>query len=411
MTVLGACSSSDEEGGPDGGSLFVSEAGLLSVDSTDPVRVFGPVGGPFTPAETVLELSNVGGLELDWTAESSEAWLVVSSGAGSLAAADTFDLSVTVNQTLAATFPESERLARVTISQVDDEETEFVIGFTLDVGESWSVEDQSTFYTSGPVGGPFNPASRTYTVTNNFHTMLSWGVLSSAAWVTTNTNGGMLAPGDSAEVVASINQGSAASLESGVHDAALTFSADLDTDSIVRTVRLTANAPSGDLEAVITTPGNTMKIAPFSTMFSGLDSVEDGEEIVRWLWDFGDDNSSDARTDEGMLVGHRFDTADTYTVTLTVIDAAGASDSVTTQVVVVPFGGMTFYVSESTGSDSNIGNTPSAPFKTLEYAVDNMGGFQGNPNRLLLMRGDTWTESSSLSTKAPSIIGAYGSGA
>ncbi len=411
LAVLAACSGSEDPAGPDGDTLLVSEPGILSVDSTDPVTIGGPVAGPFAPAVTVLELANVGGLELDWIAECSDTWITLSSTEGSLLGGETFDLSITVNQSLAATYPESERVARVTLAQADDEESEIIIGFTLDVGESWSVEDQSIFYTSGPVGGPFSPSSRTYTVTNNFNTMLSWGVLSSAAWVTTNTNGGVLVPGDSAQVVASINQGSAAGLASGVNDSALTFSADLDPDSIVRTVRLTANAPDGDLEAAISMPGNTMRIAPFSTMFSGLDSIEDGEEIVRWLWDFGDDNSSDPRTDEGMLVGHRFDTPDTYTVTLTVIDASGASDAVTTEVVVVPFTGTTYYVSESGGDNSNNGLSTGAPFKTLEYAIDNMGGSQGAPNRLLLLRGDTWTQDSSLSTTGPSILGAYGSGA
>ena len=156
--------------------------------------------------------------------------------------------------------------------------------------------------------------------------------------------------------------------------------------------------------AAIYTPANTMKIAPYTALFSGLDSTE----IVRYDWNFHDSKSADASTDEGQLVAHRFDNGGTYTISLTVTDANGQTDSTTTQVTVEDFSGTTYYVSYSDGSDNNDGLSSSSAWKTLTYAFDNMGGSQNNPNKLLLKRGDTWTSSGHLSPPKPSILDAYG---
>ncbi|MFO7957039.1 MAG: tectonin domain-containing protein, partial [Candidatus Brocadiia bacterium] len=168
-------------------------------------------------------------------------------------------------------------------------------------------------------------------------------------------------------------------------------------------------APTADIYVA----PNTMKIAPYTALFSGVGSTSD-VDIVRWEWDFGDTGSADPVTDEGMLAAHRFDSADTYTVSLTVTDANGLTDSTSTQITVEPFGGTTYYVSSSDGNDGYDGLSPSTPWRTLEYAVANMGGSQNNPNRLLLKRGDYWLCDGggygNLHMFEPSILDAYGTG-
>ena len=71
--------------------------------------------------------------------------------------------------------------------------------------------------------------------------------------------------------------------------------------------------------------------------------------IVKWNWDFGDASSADPQTDEGMIVAHRFDTVGTFTVTLTVVDASGATAKTTTSITTTAYGGTDYYVSSSSG--------------------------------------------------------------
>ena len=60
-------------------------------------------------------------------------------------------------------------------------------------------------------------------------------------------------------------------------------------------------------------------------------STSPGNSIVSWAWDFGDSMMSDV--DKPI---HVYDTAGTFTATLTVVDAAGASNSMTVDVTVSP---------------------------------------------------------------------------
>jgi len=70
--------------------------------------------------------------------------------------------------------------------------------------------------------------------------------------------------------------------------------------------------------------------APFRVSFNAYDSQDPDGEIERCRWSFGDGNS-----DTGEFVSHTFRTVGTYTVTLTVWDDDGASDSDSVSVTVL----------------------------------------------------------------------------
>src|SRR3989344_6544729 len=66
----------------------------------------------------------------------------------------------------------------------------------------------------------------------------------------------------------------------------------------------------------------TSGLAPFTILFNAKNS---GTNIVRYEWNFNDSNSDYPPTDEGKIVGHRFDNPGSYNVQLTVYEENGSS--------------------------------------------------------------------------------------
>ena len=87
-----------------------------------------------------------------------------------------------------------------------------------------SVSPLTDWHASGLPGGPFSPASRTYTLTNSGLAAASWTASSSTNWLSLSPPAGSLAPGEAASVTASLVSASAALLPLGSHPASLVFS-------------------------------------------------------------------------------------------------------------------------------------------------------------------------------------------
>jgi hypothetical protein len=85
-----------------------------------------------------------------------------------------------------------------------------------------AVTPAAGFDSSGIGGGPFSPASATYTLTNIADTPLDWTAGANAAWVALSAAAGTLNPGASVEVVVSLNAGAEA-LPPQLHTATLSF--------------------------------------------------------------------------------------------------------------------------------------------------------------------------------------------
>ena len=110
-------------------------------------------------------------------------------------------------------------------------------------------------------------------------------------------------------------------------------------DNKTYTVTLTVTDDDGDTdEATDTVTIGTPNVAPeagfdyvatnLSVNFTDNSTDSDGT-IVSYLWDFGDGNTSNETNPT-----HEYATADTYTVTLTVTDDDGATDTETTEITV-----------------------------------------------------------------------------
>lgn len=111
--------------------------------------------------------------------------------------------------------------------------------------------------------------------------------------------------------------------------------------------------------------GNTPPVAAFTSACSGLTCTFDGSDssdaegpIAAYAWDFGDGTAG-----SGVQPTHTYAAASTYTVALTVTDAAGATNQVTHPVTVGSSTGVAFR-----GAAGFVGNT-TAPALTVPSTV------------------------------------------
>lgn len=92
----------------------------------------------------------------------------------------------------------------------------------FDLPDDLSVSPSAPFAAAGMIGGPFTPASTTYTLLNSGSSSISWTAAKTAAWITLSNTAGTLAPGASTTVTATLNA-SAAMLGTGAYTTSLTF--------------------------------------------------------------------------------------------------------------------------------------------------------------------------------------------
>jgi hypothetical protein len=376
---------------------------------SDPAQVdFG-----FGADPVAIEVWNWGGGDLDFSVTDQPAWLTVDPSTG--ASRSTLDRRTLQWSVDRAALAGGHYSGQVVLAPDPDQGTRTTtIGVSMDVpfaGGDLDVTPTVRFQASGVAGGPFAPASQDYTVTNRGDAAVDWTASATQVWLTVSPAGGTLAPGDVTTVTATIDQVQAATLPIGLHrgDVTIINTTNGNGDATCG-VDLAVDDPA--LQAVIYAPPNPTTIAPFTTLFSGIESSAGARPIVKWDWDFGDADPDNPATDEEMLVVHRFAAPGSYTVKLTVTDAVGSSNSTTIQVDVAAFTGRTFYVSSSLGNDANDGASSAAPFQTLAHAFAQMANQQAShPDRLLLRRGDTWVFDAEIDPPTPSLLDAYGSGA
>lgn len=168
----------------------------------------------------------------------------------------------------------------------------------------------------------------------------------------------------------------------------------------------------------------TNGVAPLSVYFdasgttSGVTAIPFHE--LGYRWDFGDPGSGAWATDgksknsaAGPQAGHVYHMPGVYTATLTVQDMAGGQ--ATRQMVIVVDDPAGVFPGTNTVCFSQDGNFDGAPagarlIITNRFAA--VAAYFSPRMRLLLRRGETWTNASvRLNSAGPGIIGAFGAGA
>ena len=106
------------------------------------------------------------------------------------------------------------------------------------------VTSSAGFSSSGRQGGPFSPASQTYTLQNTGGSSLNWTASRGGSWVTLSANSGTLAAGATTNVTVSIN-GNGNTLSVGSYSDTITFRNTTNGNgNTSRSVSLTVVAPT-----------------------------------------------------------------------------------------------------------------------------------------------------------------------
>jgi uncharacterized repeat protein (TIGR03803 family) len=195
-------------------------AALISAlaNSSDPLEISAPAfiasgspAGPFIPNVCTYTLQNTGSMaSLTWTVASNQAWTTLSATTGVLAPGASTGVDVSLNSQ-ANSLVAGSYTALLTFADLTTGGSQ-QRSMTLDVNgpaPALSVTPPTGYDPSGPVGGPFTPATSTYVVSNTGSAPLSWVASNSSSWLSISPTAGTIVAGGSAAVIASVTPAAA----------------------------------------------------------------------------------------------------------------------------------------------------------------------------------------------------------
>ena len=201
----------------------VTASGALGLLPAGGVVSSGPVGGPFSPATQSYTLTNSGTGTLSWTASATQGWVGLSATSGSLAAGASTTVTVSIaagaNALAAGSYSDTVTFANTSNGVGNTTRT---VGLTVIGSGALGLLPAGGVVSSGPVGGPFTPATQSYTLTNSGTGTLSWTASATQGWVGLSATSGSLAAGASTTVTVSI-KAAANALAAGSYSDTVTF--------------------------------------------------------------------------------------------------------------------------------------------------------------------------------------------
>jgi PKD repeat protein/endonuclease/exonuclease/phosphatase family metal-dependent hydrolase len=119
---------------------------------------------------------------------------------------------------------------------------DFLVPVALASGALLSVSPADGLTSVGPVAGPFNPTSQTYTIANAGDSNLTWGASIAASWLTLSSTSGTLAPNSNTTVTVSLNANANSLPAGGYLDTVIFTNTTNAAGSTTRPVSLTVNS-------------------------------------------------------------------------------------------------------------------------------------------------------------------------
>lgn len=136
------------------------------------------------------------------------------------------------------------------------------------------------FTATGLVGGPFSPASQTYSLTNIGGASFKWSLSNTSSWLTASATNGTLAPGKGTNVIISLTT-NADNLKAGIFATAVTFTN--VSSNTIESLQFTLQA----IEPLIITPGAGFTAyaaegGPFTTTSQTFTLTNSGATSLNW---------------------------------------------------------------------------------------------------------------------------------
>ncbi len=266
-------------------ALDVKEEGTLAVTPALDFTPLGPPGGPFAPPSQGYVLTNTGDTQIAWSASATQSWVSLSKTSGTLAAGAQETVTVSINAGATASFLDGVYNDTVSFTNLTNglgNDTRNVVLTLQSAPGTLSVDPNGDFDSVGPEGGPFAPASMTYTLSNTGGQTLAWTALSTALWATVSSPGGTLAPGGSTAVVVAVDQGFAATLPTGLYNGLVSFTnTTTGAGSTTRNVSLEVTSTSGG-GAPVLPPGPGWSGSTNEPPQVGSGPGDDAKVVARW---------------------------------------------------------------------------------------------------------------------------------
>jgi subtilase family serine protease len=179
--------------------------GTLEIVSNPQLTATGAVGGPFNPATSSITLINSGTAPLTWALANPNAvsWLKVTPAGGTLNALAGTNLIVSFT-TAAANLAPGNYSASFNFTDLTSSPVQTVT-FQLLVTPQVSVQPLAGFNASGTAGGPFTPATQSFTIANLSGSPVPWKIMKSIKWLTIKPSSGTVAAGSQAIFTLALN--------------------------------------------------------------------------------------------------------------------------------------------------------------------------------------------------------------
>jgi uncharacterized repeat protein (TIGR03803 family) len=210
--------------------------------------------------------------------------------------------------------------------------------YSIGVPEPLRITPGGDLLFSGPAGGPFTPATQSYTLTNKATAGLDWNLSKDAFWISASPSGGTLAAGGPDANVVVRPSLAATNLAPGSYLATLTFS-NL-TDGFVQTRRVQL--------AIVTTPAIISQPASLA-VFQGMNAtftVGTTSNALQYLqWQFDNGSGQTNLADGGSISGSagpsltisNVSPANVGAYSVVITNAAGAATSSLAFLTIVPW--------------------------------------------------------------------------
>ena len=248
-----------------------------------------------------------------------------------------------------------------------------------------AVEVSDNLIASGTRGGPFNPASKQYTLRNTGASSVTWTATKGQSWVTLSTAGGTLNAGATTTVTVSLNSG-ANSLAAGKHADTVTITNTTNGNgTTTRDVDLTVNPPPGVLSV---TPSSSLASSglpggPFTPLGQTYILENTGETTIDWtatktqnwvdLSSAGGTLSAGATTTVTVSINDTANTlaAGAYSDTVSFANTTNGNGSTTRAINLTVQGGLSVTDGDGLSSSGLEGGPFDPPYK--DYTLTNTG--------------------------------------